>query len=55
MAALRSVAMGPAIGHLLSLLLHLAEMEAAAGHSGSRAVRVAALGTLRCLLQQVHS
>ncbi|KAK3276925.1 hypothetical protein CYMTET_15030 [Cymbomonas tetramitiformis] len=54
-AVLRSVEIAPQIGHLISVLIQVAEEEVAAGLIGSRALRADALFTLSRLLAAVGS
>ncbi|GAB4823772.1 hypothetical protein N2152v2_010818 [Parachlorella kessleri] len=54
-AVLRAEDAAPLLGHTASLLLQAADGELGPGQAGSRAVRVAALRALRCLLQAVGS
>ncbi|XP_057818002.1 uncharacterized protein LOC131031017 isoform X1 [Cryptomeria japonica] len=54
-AFLQSEDMSAAVGHLLSLLLQIAEAEAKRGHLGSGKLRAEALSTLRLLISKVGS
>ena len=52
---LRAEPSAPLLGHALSLMLQVADREAAAGDRGSRALRAEAFRTLELLMRQACS